>query len=151
MGRKEVIFKYMANYRLYKLDHCTYLCQYHIVWISKFRGRVLADRYIKQELKRIFKQICLWKGFTPLAWHVGDEHIHLHLVIPPKFSIAYAICVIKCKSSAWIKKKTKKLPSGSLWARGYFVSTVGINEYTIRKYIQHQKHEQVDLPKLPLK
>jgi len=140
----------MANHRLYKLDHSTYLCQYHIVWISKFRGRVLADTYIKQELKRIFKQVCRWKGFIPLAWHVGDGHIHLHVVIPPKFSVAYAIGIIKGKSSAWIKKKTKKLPSGSLWARGYFVSTVGINEYTIRKYIQHQHHEQVELPKLPL-
>lgn len=140
----------MASIRLYKLDHCTYLCRYHIVWTTRYRGRVLADTYIKLELKRIIKTICLWKGFIPHAWHVGDEHIHLHITIPPKYSVAYAICVIKGKSSAWIKKKTKKLPKGSLWARGYFVSTIGINEYAIKKYIERQRHEQIELPSLPL-
>ena len=140
----------MASTRLYRLDHCTYLCQYHIVWICKYRSRVLTDRFIKAELKRIFKQVCRWKDFIPLAWHIGEEHVHLHLIIPPKYSVAYAICVLKSKSSGWLKKKTKKLPQGSLWARGYFVSTVGINEMAIRKYIEHQRHNQVELPKLPL-
>jgi len=111
----------------------------------------LNDKYLKQELKRIFRQICQWKGFTPLAWHVGDEHIHLHISIPPKHSVAYAIGILKGKSASWIKKKTKKLPRGSLWARGYFVSTIGIHEAAIRKYIQNHEHEQVDLPKLPFK
>lgn len=95
--------------------------------------------------------ICRWKDFKPLGWHVGDEHVHLYLSIPPKYSIAYAICVLKSKSSAWIKKKTKKLPPGSLWARGYFVSTVGINEETVRRYIEKQKYYQRQIPTLPLK
>lgn len=135
---------------LYKLDHCSYVCQYHLVWIAKYREKVLTDTYIKQELKKIFKSISRWKGFRPLGWHVGDEHIHLHISIPPKYSVSYAISVLKSKSSAWIKKKTKKLPKGGLWARGYFVSTVGINEETIRKYIERQKRYQRDLPKLPI-
>ena len=54
------------NARLYTLDHCTYTCQYHLVWITKYRGQVLADTYIKAELKRIFKQLARWKGFTIL-------------------------------------------------------------------------------------
>ncbi len=105
----------MASTRLYRLDHCS---QYYIVWITKYRGRVLADKYIssrggsafggKAELKRIFKQVCRWKGFVLLAWHVGDEHVHLHLIIPPKYSISYAICILKSKSSGWIKKKDQK-------------------------------------------
>ena len=90
----------MASTRPYKLDHCTYLCQYHMVWITRYRGKVLAGTYIKAELKRIFKQVRRWKEFVSLAWHVGDEHIHLHLIIPPKYSVAYAICVLKGKSSA---------------------------------------------------
>jgi len=140
----------MTNRRLYQLDHCTYHCDYHIVWIPKYRGKVMADIYIKQELMRLFKTICKWKGFVVRAWHVGDEHIHLIISIPPKFSVAYAIGILKGKSSAWIKKKTKKLPKGTLWARGYFVSTVGLDEAIVKKYVQNQQHHQIDIPKLPL-
>lgn len=141
----------MSNGRLYTLDHCTYQCQYHLVWISKYRSKIITDNYIKAEFKRIFKMIAKWKGFTILAWHIGDEHIHLYISIPPKYSVAYAVSILKGKSSAWIKKKTKKLPKGSLWARGYYVSTIGGNEITIKRYIQNQYHHQVEMPKLPFK
>ena len=101
-------------------------------------------------MKRIFGQICRWKGFKIVAWHIGDEHIHLYLAIPPKYSVAYAIAIIKSKSSAWIKKKTKKhIPQGTFWARGYFCSTIGINEMTVKKYIENQKQHQVEPPALP--
>ncbi len=126
--------------RLYQLNHCTYTCQYHIVWVAKYRGKVLVSTYIKLELKRIFKQISSWKGFSIFAWHVGDEHVHLYLSVPPKYSVAYAIQILKGKSSAWIKKKTKKLPPGTLWCRGYFVSTVGLDECQIKRYIQNQSY-----------
>ena len=140
----------MTTRRLYQLSHCTYECQYHLVWTPKYREKVLADTYIKQELKRIFKQIAKWKGFTIHEWHVGDEHIHLFVTIPPKYSVAYAMSIIKGKSSAWIKKKTKKLPKGSLWNRGYFVSTVGVNEIAIRRYVRDQSHHQISMQQLPL-
>ena len=109
----------------------------------------MADKYIKAELKRIFKQIAKWKGFTIYAWHIGDDHIHLHISIPPKHSISYAVCLIKNKSSSWIKKKTKKIPKGSFWARGYFVTTIGVDEEIVRKYVMNQQHHQVEMPKLP--
>jgi len=136
--------------RLYNLDHCTYTCQYHLVFVTKYRGKVLADIYIKLELKRIFKVIAKWKGFQILSWHIGDEHIHLFVIIPPKYSVSYAIQIFKGKASNWLKKKTKKLPQGSLWSRGYFVSTVGINEFQIRNYINHQQTRRPEMPKLPL-
>ncbi|KKT39239.1 MAG: hypothetical protein UW28_C0038G0002 [Parcubacteria group bacterium GW2011_GWA2_44_13] len=91
----------MANRRLYQLSHCTYICEYHVVWTPKYRGKVLADKCIKEEFKRLFKQICAWKRLTIRAWHVGDEHIHLYISIPPKYSIAYAIAILKGKSSAF--------------------------------------------------
>jgi len=137
-----------SNRKLYQLDHCTYICQYHIVWTTKYRGKVMADKYIKLELKRIFKLICQWKGFRPLCWHIGDEHIHLYISIPPKYSIAYAIQILKGKSSSWIKKKTKQFPAGSLWARGYYVSTIGLNEFAVKYYIENQRSRQMDLPTL---
>jgi len=126
-------------YRLYHLEHCTYLCQYHLVWTPKYRGKVLASKYIKDEMKRIFKLICRWKGWTIKAWHIGDEHIHLYVVIPPKYSVAYAVGVLKTKSSNWIKKKNRKIPPGAFWCRGYFVTTIGVNEVAIRTYINNQE------------
>ncbi|MCF7820617.1 MAG: IS200/IS605 family transposase [Candidatus Pacebacteria bacterium] len=136
--------------RLYQLSHCKYRCQYHLVWIPRYREKVMADNYIKAELGRIFKTIAKWKGFKIQAWHIGDDHIHLVVDIPPKYSVSYIMSVIKGKSSSWIKKKTKKLPKGSLWAKGYFVSTVGVDEMTIKNYVRHQEHHQINIPKLPL-
>ena len=128
----------MSNGRLYKQDHATYQCEYHLVWTTRYRGKVMVSKYIKLEFKRIFKMIAQWKGFWIKGWHVGDEHIHLYLSIPPKFSVAYAVSILKGKSSTWIKKKNRKIPTGPFWARGYFVSTIGINEYAIKKYIENQ-------------
>ncbi len=141
----------MANRRVYQLSHCTSVCQYHLVWTPKYRGKVLEDKYIKQKFKRISKLICEWKGFPIHAWHIGDEHIHLFITIPPKYSVSYAVAIIKGKSSAWLKKQTKKFPKGTLWNRGYFISTVGINEL-VKRYVENQRHhqkEQVPLPFFP--
>lgn len=140
----------MANSRLYQLNHCTYYCNYHLVWTPKYRGKVLAGDFIKSELRRMFKMIAKWKGLKIYKWHIGDEHIHLYLSIPPKYSISYTIEILKGKTSTWIKKKTKKFPKGLLWCRGYFISTIGISEMAIRKYIENQDKNQIDLFKLPL-
>lgn len=136
--------------KLYRLEHSTYVCQYHIVWIPRYRGKVLADTYSKQELKRIFKFMCKWKGFTIVAWHVGDDHIHLYLIIPPKYSVSYAIQILKSKSANWLKKKTKRFPQGNLWARGYFVSTIDINEQVIINYIKNQDHKRINIENMKL-
>ena len=138
------------NGRLYQLNHCTYLCKYHLVWTPRYRGAVMSSPYIKTEFKRIFKLICRWKGFQIHAWHIGNEHIHLYLTIPPKFSVSYALAILKGKSSAWIKKKNRQIPKGSFWARGYFVSTIGIQEAAMMRYIKNQYHHQIEIQKLPL-
>jgi putative transposase len=137
--------------KCYQLDHCTYNCSYHIVWTPRFRGSVLAPTFIKAELKREFKQIAHWKGLIIYAWHIGDDHIHLYLGIPPKYSVSYIIQVLKGKTSLWLKKKTRKIPHGPFWGRGYFVSTVGVQEQALRKYIEHQSRYQVQNPELPLR
>ena len=136
------------NRRLYQQTHCTWVCDYHIVWCPKYRGAVLKDAYIKQELKRMFKYIAQWKTLHIHAWHIGDEHIHLFVSIPPKHSAAYIVQVLKGKTSMWLKKKTKKFPKGTLWARGYFVSTIGGNEHQIKNYINNQRHHQVEMQPL---
>ncbi|MBU6431253.1 IS200/IS605 family transposase [Patescibacteria group bacterium] len=136
------------NRRLYQQSHATWVCDYHIVWCPKYRGKVLGDKYIKQELKKMFKYIARWKDLKIHAWHIGEEHIHLFLSIPPKYSAAYIMQVIKGKTSMWIKKKVKRLPPGTFWSRGYFISTIGINEHQMKNYINNQSYQQKDLPQL---
>ena len=131
--------------KLYQLSHVTYSCDYHIVWICKYRGKIMTDIYIKRQLKKIFKTICKWKGWKIQAWHIGDDHIHLYLSIPPKWSISYVMSVLKSKSSSWIKKNTTKFPKGAFWCRGYFVTTAGLDENMVKKYINDQFHHQRDL------
>lgn len=140
----------MSNARLYQLSHCTYRCQYHLVWTPRYRGKVMADKFIKTELQRIFKQIAKWKGLTIKAWHIGDEHIHLIMEIPPKYSVSYTMSILKGKSSAWLKKKTSKIPKGSFWNVGYYASTIGLDEMMVKNYVKNQQHHQVEMPKLPL-
>jgi len=94
--------------------------------------------------------ICQWKGWVIHGWHIGDDHIHLVVTISPKYSVAYAMAVIKGKSSAWIKKKTKKFPDGTLWERGYFVSTVGVDEVALKRYVENQHIHHAELKQLSL-
>jgi putative transposase len=138
------------NGRLYNLNHCTYRCEYHLVWTPKYRGHVMADKYIKAQLKRIIKMICTWKHVRIIAWHIGDDHIHLYLLIPPKYSVSYIVGLVKSKSSAWVKKTNGRIPQGSFWCVGYFATTIGINEFAIKTYIANQEKKMKDLPRLPL-
>ena len=134
----------MSNGRLYRLSHSIYCCRYHLVWTPKYRDRVMTSSYIKQEFTRIFKLIANWKGLVIHEIHIADDHIHIYITIPPKYSVAYAVSILKGKSSAWIKKKNKKIPQGTFWCRGYFISTIGITETAIRKYIQNQEKLQTN-------
>ncbi|PIP51024.1 hypothetical protein COX11_00850 [Candidatus Berkelbacteria bacterium CG23_combo_of_CG06-09_8_20_14_all_41_73] len=72
----------------------------------------------------------------------------MYLIIPPKYSVSYAVGLIKSKSSSWLKKKNKKIPQGSFCCRGYFVSTVGVNEFAIKTYLRDQDKKRVDKLKL---
>ena len=135
------------------LSHCFYDCKYHIVWTPKYRGKILKDNYTKQEVARIIKIVCKWKGFEVMELNIQDDHIHAIFLVSPRYSISYTMQIIKGKSSTWIKKKNKKIDKlchqGSLWARGYFVSTIGIDEHIINRYVKHQSHHnQLEQPKL---
>ncbi|MBL8032047.1 MAG: IS200/IS605 family transposase [Candidatus Doudnabacteria bacterium] len=135
------------------LSHCFYDLKYHLVWTPKYRGKVLKDTKIKQELRRIFETICKWKHWEVVELNIQDDHIHFVLLATPRDSVSYAMQILKGKSSAWMKKKIKH-KSGlyekeSLWARGYFVSTIGLDEMIIRRYVTHQdKHHQTSQPSL---
>ena len=136
-----------------RTEHHVYRLEYHLVWTPKYRGKVLDNEKVKQELRRIFESICKWKHWEIIELNIQSDHIHLCLLATPRDSISYAMQMLKGKSSAWMKKKIKRThglyEKESLWARGYFVSTIGIDEYIIRRYVQHQyKHNQIEQPSL---
>ena len=145
MSRKRIIKK---------LSHCFYEMKYHVVFTPKYRGKVLTSLKIKNELKRIFESLTKWKHWEIVELSIQDDHIHMVLVLTPRDSVSYAMQIIKGKSSAWIKKKIGRKHGiyherTSLWARGYFVSTIGMDEIIIRRYVNHQHHHnEVDQPSL---
>ena len=126
------------------LSHSYYDLKYHLVWTPKYRGKVLTTDKIRSELRRIFETICKWKHWEIIELNIQDDHIHMCMMATPRDSISYVMQIIKGKSSAWMKKKIKRshglYEKQSLWARGYFVSTIGIDEYVIRRYVKHQHH-----------
>ena len=139
-----------ANKRTIRtLSHSFYDLKYHIVFTPKYRGKVLAPPKVKQELKRIFESITRWKRWEIIELNIQDDHIHLCILGSPKDSVSYMMQLIKGKSSAWMKKKIKRTHGlyerQSLWARGYFASSIGLDEHLIRRYVRHQHHHnQVD-------
>ena len=97
--------------------------------------------------------ITKWKQWEILELNIQVDHIHMVLLADPRNSVSYIMQIIKGKSSAWLKKKIKNRMSlydkGSLWARGYFVSSVGIDEFIIKRYVRHQhNHNQLEQPTL---
>ena len=135
------------------LSHCFYDIKYHLVWTPKYRGKVLGNEKIKQELRRIFETICKWKHWEVVELNIQEDHIHFCMLATPRDSVSYIMQILKGKSSAWMKKKIKRAhglyEKESLWARGYFVSTIGLDEHLIRRYVKYQHHKnQVDQPSL---
>ena len=129
-------------------SHAMYDCRYHVVWVTKYRFKVI-DKDVEVSLKWIIKEICDWKDIEIIEGSVQEEHVHLYLRIPPKYSISDAMKWIKGKSAERLLKKYEKLSKQywgrHLWARGYFVSTVGITDNMIREYIQKQRQQEMDL------
>ena len=126
------------------LSHTKYNCKYHIVFAPKFRRKEIYGQ-LKKEIGKILRQLCEWKGVTIIEAHACVDHIHLFVEIPPKMSVSYFMGYLKGKSSLMIFEKHSNLKykfgNRNFWATGYYLSTVGLNEATIRKYIREQENE----------
>jgi putative transposase len=129
--------------RINNLSHSTYQHQYHIVWGTKGRRKILKP-YVLTELKKSLYQVC--KKYPTLCienMNADDDHVHLQIEIPPNISISDAVCALKSVSSFSLKKSFKfiremYLEKDGIWSVGYFSSTVGLNEAQIKKYIDWQ-------------
>ena len=123
------------------LSHVRWECKYHIVVIPKYRKRVLYGK-LKKHVGEVLREVCRQRGIELVEGHLMPDHIHMCVSIPPKHSVAFAIGFIKGKSAVRIHRQIlgkKKVTGLHFWSRGYCVSTVGLNEETIRKYIREQE------------
>ncbi len=123
------------------LSHTRWECQYHIVFIPKYRQKRLYGQ-IRADVREIIKVLCKYKGVEIMEGAVCVDHVHLHVSIPPKMSISEFMSYLKGKSALMIYDKHPEQRSKwdkSFWARGYYVATIGtISEETIKKYILEQ-------------
>jgi putative transposase len=127
------------------LSHTVWECKYHVVWVPKKRRRVIYGK-LRQEIVRIMKRLCEYKGIEIVEGKACLDHIHLCLSIPPKYSVAGMIGYLKGKSSMILFEQFSKLKKNfkghHFWARGYYVSTVGLDEGKIKKYIRDQDENE---------
>ena len=122
------------------LSHVRWECKYHVVIIPKYRRKVFYGR-LKREIGSILRDLCRQKGVELIEGHVMPDHVHMCLSIPPKYSVAFVIGFVKGKSAVRIHRQLgeKRLHGLHFWSVGYCVSTVGLDEETIRAYIQQQE------------
>ena len=133
----------MTNYR--KSSHVYYRCEYHFVWILKYRYGVLIAQ-VKHKLEEILQDLCEWLDIVIIEGAICIDHVHMYLSIPPKYSPSYVMKILKGKSAELLMREYKMFRKrywrSNIWARGYFVSTVGINKDVIKRYIQNQRDEE---------
>ena len=132
------------------LAHTKWLCRYHIVFTPKYRRKVIYGQY-REEIGKIIRQLCNYKEIEIIEGHMMIDHVHMLVMIPPKYAISSVMGYIKGKSSLMIFDKFSQLKyrygNRRFWSVGYYVSTVGLNEATIRKYIREQDREDIMLDK----
>ena len=140
----------MANIRD-SLSHTKWLCKYHIVFTPKYRRKTIYGQY-RESIGQIIRQLCNYKGVEIIEGHLMPDHIHLLVSIPPKYSVSQFMGYLKGKSSLMIFDKHANLKykfgNRHFWAEGYYVSTVGLNEATIKKYIQEQEAHDIAMYKI---
>ena len=127
--------------------HVKWDCKYHVVILPKYRKKERYGR-VRHEIGRILRDLCRQKGIGLVEGKAASDHVHMLLSVPPRYSIAMTLGYLKGKSAVRVHRellKTKGTLFGrSFWARGYCVSTVGLDEAAIRKYIQEQEKHQRD-------
>jgi putative transposase len=129
-----------------RTEHAVYDLKYHLVWIPKYRKNVLGSD-VSGYLKEIFKRISEEYGFEIDTMEVVEDHVHVFLGVPPRYSPAQLVQIMKSISAKEVFKKfpdiRKQLWAGELWNDGYFVRSVGdeVTADIIRRYIEYQNHE----------
>ena len=136
----------MQNYR--KTSHTTYDCKYHIVWITKYRKKILTGE-VSKRTRDILRGICKENDVEIIKGHISIDHVHLFVSVPPHLAISKLLQYLKGKSSRKLLQENKMLSKQfwgrHLWARGYFVATSGnVTDEIIMEYIENQDNKTED-------
>ena len=135
------------------LSHTKWECKYHVVFIPKCRKKLLYGQ-LRQPLGELFRKLAEQKECRIEEGHLMPDHVHMLIAIPPKYAVSQVVGYIKGKSAIHVARvygeKKRNIVGQHLWARGYFVSTVGRDEAVIRAYIRKQEGEDKRLDQLNL-
>ena len=135
------------------LSHTVWDCKYHVVWIPKYRRKVLYGK-LRHYLGDVLHELARQRESRIIEGHLCIDHIHMCISIPPKHSVSEVVGFIKGKSAIAIAEdvggKARNFVGQSFWARGYYVSTVGRDEDVIREYIRNQEAEERRLEQISL-
>lgn len=141
----------MRDYK--SLSHTKWDCKYHIVFIPKRRKKVIYGQ-LRQYLARIFHELAAHKEVEIVEGHLKPDHVHMCLSIPPKYAVSGVVGYLKGKSAIMIARqfrgRERNFTGENFWARGYFVSTVGLDEATVRAYIRNQEAEEARYEQMKL-
>jgi len=145
VNRQSSINKEETSMNVYsKLNHTTWDCKYHVVFIPKYRKKQ-AFTIIRKTLGPVFRDLATRKETKIEEGFMMPDHVHMLLSVPPKYSVSQVVGFLKGKSAIHIARnyagKKQNFTGYHFWARGYFVSTVGRNEEQVREYIRNQEVE----------
>ena len=130
--------------RIRQLNHSVYQIQYHLVWGTKYRRKFLKYYVRSALIKSLYKAQRKFPDWYLDQINTGDDHVHILLEIPPKYALASVVQYLKSSTNTSLKKQFRFIreiyDSNSIWSTGYFVSTVGLNEQQIRRYIERQNN-----------
>ena len=135
------------------LSHVRWECKYHLVIIPKYRQKVFYGK-MRREIGGILRDLSRQRGVELLEGHAMVDHMHLCLSIPPKYSVAHTVGFLKGKSAVLVHRRLmrhRKLTGLHFWATGYCVSTVGLDEEQVRRYIREQEELESQQGELDLK
>jgi putative transposase len=135
------------------LSHTAWECKYHLVWIPKYRRKVLYEQ-LRRYLGDVLRELAMQKESKVLEGHLRPDHVHMLVSIPPKYAVSQVVGFLKGKSAIHIARvyagRRRNFTGQHFWARGYYVSTVGGDEEVIRQYIHRQEEEERRLEQLKM-
>lgn len=140
--------------KAYSLSRAKWMCKYHIVSTPKYRRKIIYNQ-IRRDIGEILRRLCEYKGVEIIEGHLMPDHVHIPVGIPPKISVSSFMGYLKGKSALMVFDEHANLKykfgNRRFWAEGYYVSTVGLNEATIAKYIREQEAADIALDRLSVK
>ena len=135
------------------LSHSRWECKYHVIFIPKYRRKALYGE-LRQHLGEVFWKLAEQRESRVEEGHLMLDHVHMMLSIPPKYAVSQVVGYMKGKSAIHLARvygeRKRGFTGQHFWARGYFVSTVGRDEETIRQYIRNQEEEDRRIEQLSL-